>query len=126
MNINIPDLGIIDDSSGFKELSATTDGRFVSGEGGVEAVATTGDGKVEFVAFGNHTLAFVNSALGYGAYYPLYPVKRDRKIKAVLMDLDGTSVKSEEFWIWIIEKTTASMLNDANFRLEQSDMPFVS
>ncbi len=126
MNINIPDLGIIDDRSGFKALSATTDGRFTVGEGGVENIVCTGDGKVEFVAFEKQTLAFVNSVLGYGAYYPLYPVKRDRKIKAVLMDLDGTSVRSEEFWIWIIEKTTASMLNDEGFRLEESDMPFVS
>ena len=88
------------------ELEATSDGSFTSGKDGVNAIVATGDGKVEFVAFENRTLAFVNSALGYGAYYPLYPVKRDSKIKAVLMDLDGTSVKSEEFWIWIIEKTT--------------------
>ena len=126
MNIKIPDLGIIDDSSGFKELSATTDGRFATDDGGVKAIVATGDGKVEFVAFEKHTLAYVNSALGYGAYYPLHPVRRDSKIKAVLMDLDGTSVRSEEFWIWIIEKTTASMLNDENFRLEKSDIPFVS
>ena len=35
MNFNIPDLGIIDDSSGFRILSATTDGRFISGKEGV-------------------------------------------------------------------------------------------
>ncbi|MDY3031055.1 MAG: HAD family phosphatase [Clostridia bacterium] len=126
MRINIPDLGIITEESGFMELEATSDGRFTSGKDGVNAIVATGDGKVEFVAFENRTLAFVNSALGYGAYYPLYPVKRDSKIKAVLMDLDGTSVKSEEFWIWIIEKTTASMLGDDSFTLEESDMPYVS
>ena len=42
------------------------------------------------------------------------------------MDLDGTSVRSEEFWIWIIEKTTASMLDDESFKIEDSDIPFVS
>ena len=126
MNINIPDLGIIDESSGFKELAATTDSRFTAGEGGVKNIVCTGDGKVEFVAFENQTLAYVNSALGYGAYYPLHAVKRNSKIKAVLMDLDGTSVRSEEFWIWIIEKTTASMLGDDSFNLEESDIPFVS
>lgn len=41
------------------ELDATSDGRFTSGKGGVNAIAATGDGKVEFVAFENHTLAFV-------------------------------------------------------------------
>ena len=111
MNFNIPDLGIIDDSSGFRILSATTDGRFISGKEGVKHILCTGDGKVEFVAFENQTLAYVN---------------RIGKIKAVLMDLDGTSVRSEEFWIWIIEKTTASMLDDESFKIEDSDIPFVS
>ena len=119
MNFNIPDLGIIDGSSGFRNLPSTTDGRFTSGEDGVKHIVCTGDGKVEFVAFENQTL-------GYGAYYPLHPVNRNGKIKAVLMDLDGTSVRSEEFWIWIIEKTTASMLDDESFKLEESDIPFVS
>ena len=116
MNFNIPDLGIIDDSSGFRILSATTDGRFISGKEGVKHILCTGDGKVEFVAFENQTLAYVNSVLGYGAYYPLHSVNRKGKIKAVLMDLDGTSVRSEEFWIWIIE----------SFKIEDSDIPFVS
>ena len=93
MNFNIPDLGIIDGSSGFRNLPSTTDGRFTSGEDGVKHIVCTGDGKVEFVAFENQTLAYVNSALGYGAYYPLHPVNRNGKIKAVLMDLDGTSVR---------------------------------
>ena len=126
MNFNIPDLGIIDDSTGFLILSATTDGRFISGKEGVKHILCTGDGKVEFVAFENQTLAYVNSVLGYGAYYPLHSVNRKGKIKAVLMDLDGTSVRSEEFWIWIIEKTTASMLDDESFKIEDSDIPFVS
>ena len=92
----------------------------------VKHILCTGDGKVEFVAFENQTLAYVNSVLGYGAYYPLHSVNRKGKIKAVLMDLDGTSVRSEEFWIWIIEKTTASMLDDESFKIEDSDIPFVS
>ena len=131
MNFNIPDLGIIDGSSGFRNLPSTTDGRFTSGEDGaitifgatntLPEIGVTLNGQKErvvnlnspqhrmhdeFVAFENQTLAYVNSALGYGAYYPLHPVNRNGKIKAVLMDLDGTSVRSEEFWIWIIEKTT--------------------
>jgi beta-phosphoglucomutase-like phosphatase (HAD superfamily) len=42
------------------------------------------------------------------------------------MDLDGTSVKSEEFWIWIIQKTTASLLENSEFELEEADLPYVS
>lgn len=126
MDFNLPDIGIIDDSSGFIEINKTSDGRFKKGENGVNFILSTGDGKVEFVAFDCHTLAFVNSALGYGAYYPVYPVSMKKPIKAVLMDLDGTSVKSEEFWIWIIEKTAASLLEDESFKLDESDIPFVS
>jgi beta-phosphoglucomutase-like phosphatase (HAD superfamily) len=42
------------------------------------------------------------------------------------MDLDGTSVRSEEFWIWIIQLTTASLLGKPKFELEEADLPFVS
>ncbi len=47
-------------------------------------------------------------------------------IKYVLMDLDGTSVESEEFWISLIEKTVQVLLEDTAFRLTQEDIPFVS
>ena len=86
----------------------------------------TGDRRVEFIAFAERTLAYVHSALGYPAYYPLHPVAMQRPIQAVLMDLDGTSVRSEEFWIWIIEQTTASLLGQPKFALEDADLPFVS
>ena len=39
------------------------------------------------------------------------------------MDLDGTSVRSEEFWIWIIQLTTASLLGNPRFELEEADLP---
>lgn len=42
------------------------------------------------------------------------------------MDLDGTSVRSEDFWIWIIQRTTASLLGNPRFELEEADLPFVS
>lgn len=126
MSFELPDIGTIEEGSGFYELERTSDGRFENGKDGVKTILSTGDGKVEFVAFECHTLAYVNSALGYGAYYPVYPVGIKNPVKAVLMDLDGTSVKSEEFWIWIIEKTTASLLGDDSFKLDSSDIPFVS
>jgi beta-phosphoglucomutase-like phosphatase (HAD superfamily) len=64
--------------------------------------------------------------MGYPAYYPIYNTKIEQPVRAVLMDLDGTSVKSENFWIWIIEKTTASLIGNPKFELEQADLPFVS
>ncbi len=66
MNFNIPDLGIIDDSSGFAFSPPHYRRKvYLSGKEGVKHILCTGDGKVEFVAFENQTLAYVNSVLGY-------------------------------------------------------------
>lgn len=126
MTFHIPDLGIFDENSGLKSLDNCSDGNYKVGENGVEGIYATGDGKVEFICWADHTLAYVLSALGYPAYYPVKPVKPEGPIKAVLMDLDGTSVRSESFWIWIIEQTTASLLGDPEFKLSKEDEPFVS
>lgn len=123
---DIPALGPLAMEDGFKPLDRTTDGCFAVGEDGVASITATGDGKVEFIAFATHTLALVNSAMGQSAYYPVAPVSLEKPVQAVLMDLDGTSVKSEEFWIWIIQKTTASLLDRPGFELEEADLPFVS
>jgi beta-phosphoglucomutase len=112
--------------AGLTPARATTDGRFKVGEDGVRSVACTGDGKVEFVDFAGHSLACVRSSLGYSAYYPVHPVSIEKPIEAVLMDLDGTSVHSERFWIWMIELTTASLLGNPGFKLEEADLPYVS
>ena len=122
----IPDLGPVGADSGFHLLTQTEDGRFIAGQNGVEFVVATGDGKVEFVSFGTHTLACVKSAIAYPVYYPVAPVQTEYPLSAVLMDLDGTTVRSEDFWIWIIQMSTASMLGDPNFELEEADLSFVS
>lgn len=122
--IRIPDLGEFD--RGLVPLEATSDDLFRAGRNGVGTVAATADRKVEFVAFEDRSLAHVTSALGYPAYYPVQPVRVEPPIEAVLMDLDGTSVRSEHFWVWIIEQTTASLLGNPRFALDASDLPFVS
>jgi beta-phosphoglucomutase len=124
--IVIPHLGDFPPDSGLVSIDITDDGRFRRGRDGVVSVTATGDGKVEFVAFRDHTLAHVRSALGYGAYYPIHPVSLEKPVRAVLMDLDGTSVHSEGFWIWIIERTTAGLLDNPGFELEPADLPYVS
>lgn len=124
--VYIPNIGEISTKSGFRLLEKTSNGAFLVGQNGVNAIAATGDGKVEFICFDDKSLAFVNSGMGYPAYYPVHQVEMQKPIKAVLMDLDGTSVRSEEFWIWIIEKTTASLLENPKFQLEEADIPFVS
>lgn len=101
--ISLPGLGNLPINTDLHLLHSTSDSKFTTGQNGVRTIIATGDGKVEFVAFEEHTLAFVGSALGYPAYYPVHPVKMEKPLTAVLMDLDGTSVRSEEFWVWIIQ-----------------------
>lgn len=122
----LPGLGRITPGSGLYLLDRCSDGCFEKGKGDVSHILTTGDGKVEFICFEEKTLAYVKSNMGYPAYYPVLPVKLEKPVKAVLMDLDGTTVRSEEFWIWIIEKTSQSLLDNPRFELEEADLPFVS
>ncbi|HUW15172.1 MAG TPA: HAD family phosphatase [Anaerolineae bacterium] len=124
--VTIPNLGSFDDDSGLVPLARCSDGLFEPGRDGVLSITATGDRKVEFVAFQDHTLAYVTSAMGYPAYYPLHPVSLETPVTAVLMDLDGTSVRSEGFWIWIIQQTVAGLLGDPGFELQDEDLPFVS
>ena len=126
LNAIIPDLGRIPVNSGFIEMERCSDGVFYAGRDGVISILATGDRKVEFIVFADHTLAYVNSSMGYPAYYPVYPISMEKPIQAVLMDLDGTSVRSEDFWIWIIQQSTASLLDNPKFELEESDLPHVS
>lgn len=125
-NIYIPSIGEVAEDSGFIFIDINSDSRFKVGINGVNAIVATGDRKVEFIAFDNHTLAYVASSMGYGAYYPIPSSELQKPVKAVLMDLDGTSVRSEEFWIWIIQLSLASLLDNSKFELEDSDLPHVS
>lgn len=124
--LELPGLGRIAPDGGMVALDAASDGVHRVGVDGVVRVLATGDRKVEFIAWARHTLALVRSQLGYPAYYPVHPVEIRRPLKAVLMDLDGTSVHSESFWMWMIELTLASVRRDPSFKLAPDDTPFVS
>jgi beta-phosphoglucomutase-like phosphatase (HAD superfamily) len=110
----------------FIRLNNTSDQKFKPGLNGVKTILGTKDGKAEFLFFKQNVFAVINSALGYPAYYPLYPAEFERPPEAVLMDLDGTSVRSENFWIWIIQLSIASLLENDKFELVDEDIPFVS
>jgi len=124
--IKIPGLGRIETNSGMLRMEQSSDGRHRVGKNGVRQIVVTGDRKVEFIAFEDYSLAYVVSAMDYPAYYPVYPVTIKKPVKAVLMDLDGTSVRSEEFWVWIIQLSIASLLDNPKFELEDADIPYVS
>lgn len=114
------------DFAGLVKIDRCSDGFYRSNKDGVTDIYATGDGKVEFICFKDKTIAYVRSAMGYPAYYPVHEVKVEAPIKAVLMDLDGTTVRSETFWIWIIQQATASLLDNPRFELEEADLPYVS
>jgi beta-phosphoglucomutase-like phosphatase (HAD superfamily) len=115
-----------EDKSGLVQRTEGGEGRYRAGECGVRAIWATADDKVEFIEHDDRTEAFVRSKMGYPAIYPLEPARLVRPVHAVLMDLDGTSVRSEHFWMWIIERTTAALLGDSAFSLAVEDEPFVS
>jgi beta-phosphoglucomutase len=122
----IPGIGPLSPGDGMRALPRCSDGVTHAGRDGVTHIVATGDGKVEFILYPGRAVAFVQSAMGYPAYYPVRPLAVERPVEAVLMDLDGTTVRSEEFWIWIIQQTTASLLDRSDFELEDADLPYVS
>lgn len=115
------------DDRGMIELDQDSGKLFFRGRQGVSRILTPKDRKVEFIFFeSGQVLARVNSASGTPAYYPFPSAAIERPIQAVLMDLDGTSVRSESFWIWIIERSIASLMGEPSFKLESEDFPHVS
>ena len=99
---------------------------FETGKDGVKKILTPDDRKIDIIEFDDKTLCYVKSELGYPAIYPLRETRFEPKAEAILMDLDGTSVHSEEFWMWVIEKTTARLLGKNSFTKEEEDIPFIS
>lgn len=99
---------------------------FETGKDGVKKILTPDDRKIDIIEFDDKTLCYVKSELGYPAIYPLRETRFEPKAEAILMDLDGTSVHSEEFWMWVIEKTTARLLGKTSFTKEEEDIPFIS
>lgn len=107
-------------------LLMTEDGSFMVGKEGVKEILTPLDRKVEFIVFKSKTLCNVKSALGYPAIYQVPEASYEGPASAILMDLDGTSVRSETFWVWIIEQSIAKLMKNPHFSLQSEDEPFVS
>lgn len=114
------------EKTGLKLCTSGGDGLFFAGKEGVENIYSTSCKKLEFIEYASKTTAYVPSAMGYPAMYPLKPVSYNGGCKAVLMDLDGTSVRSEEFWMYIIQRTIAGLMGKNNFSLSGEDTPFIS
>lgn len=99
---------------------------FEVGKEGVRRILTPDDNKIDILEFEDKKLCYVKSGMGYPAIYPLHETRFEPKAEAILMDLDGTSVHSESFWMWVIERTTARLLGNDKFKVESEDEPFIS
>lgn len=108
------------------EVESAANGVYAVGKDGVRAIYSPRDRKADFIVYQDRIDCYVRSALGYPAVYPLREPAFCPPAKAVLMDLDGTSVHSEAFWVWIIQQTVCKILNNPRFSLEDADLPFVS
>lgn len=126
--MEIPGIGPVTDTLCLDFIPLTTGGggRFCVGKDGVKAIYTPLDRVSELIVYEDKTLVYINSKMGYPAIYPLEQARFEGPARAVLMDLDGTSVHSEHFWIWVIEQTTARLLGKPGFELEPADEPHVS
>lgn len=92
----------------------------------MKKIWTPNDGKINLLEDNGKQYIEVKSSLGYPAIYPLNDTRFETKAEAVLMDLDGTQVHSEGFWMWIIERTIACVLRRNDFKYEKEDVPFIS
>ena len=86
----VPGTGRIGPGDGMRRIEVGGDGRFHTGRDGVRAVCLTGDEKVEFIAYADHTLAYVRSAVGHPAIYPLQPAGVEKPVQAVRPRQAGT------------------------------------
>lgn len=124
MELTLQGLGEIESEDFLEEKSSG--GVFYAGREGVKRVLSTYDKKVDFIQFEDKTLAHVHSSMGYPAIYSVNRPAYAGGALAVLMDLDGTSVHSEDFWVWIIQRTLAELMRNPHFELQEKDIPFVS
>jgi len=110
----------------FAENSKTSNGIFTPGVAGVEKLYRSNDNKIEMICYSDKTLCGIYSTFSHPAIYPWITPKFEGPAKAVLMDLDGTSVHSEEFWMWIIEQVIKKITDKNHFEFENTDEPYIS
>jgi beta-phosphoglucomutase len=111
---------------GLRELMQSKGGLFTVGTGGVQRILATANGSTEFIMFDERTLVGIVSSLGPTTFYPLPDINYERPPAAVLMDLDGTTVQSEQFWIWIMQCTVGELIKRPHFEFEEADHAHVS
>lgn len=111
----------------FSIVMETCDGFFCAGQNGISYILQSKDKKIYIIVFDTQKkMMGILIRNSYVSYYPLQNVAIERPIKAVLMDLDGTTLYSEEFWVHVIEETIRLTSHDSAFSVSEVDIPFVS
>ena len=111
----------------FISVTKTSDGMFRTDQTDIAKILQSKDKKLSIIIFADgRYLGGINTRGSYITYYPLYESQIEYPIKAVLMDLDGTTLYSEEFWIRVIENTMQKVMRNTAFHFEDADLPFIS
>jgi beta-phosphoglucomutase-like phosphatase (HAD superfamily) len=128
MTVYLPGIGAAELGRAGGLVLRPVSGPFMAGLDGVVTIAGLDDGSVDFIAYDEGTLAAIHGPPAPTALYSVPPVEPPAldSLKAVFMDLDGTTVLSEPFWIGLIEETLREIMADRRFALEECDLPFLS
>lgn len=81
--------------------------------------------KVGFFEMDGSLYGRVNTS-GVEACYKVSEVQFKPRAEAVMMDLDGTTLDSEPFWVYMIELTMRELMGNPRFSFEDADIPYVS
>ncbi len=105
-------------------------GTLREGCGGVGRMAVNRAGEFLFIGHRQQTEVVLNGKSGLFPSFALPATRMERPLKAVLLDLDGTCVKSEHFWIMTILETVNTVRKEAGLRplacFQPGEAPFVS
>lgn len=111
----------------FSSVSVTCDGFFHIHKNCVTKILQSKDRKIYLIMFDDRQMLIgVNTQDSFVSYYPIQKSNIEYPIKAVLMDLDGTTLYSEIFWIHVIEETIRFLTNNKDFSAKEEDIPFIS
>jgi len=130
----IPGIGVIEDTTAIVPLKSCLipgQGHLEVGRDGVTALARNRGGEFVFISRGDQTEVMLCSNMGVNPpRFALVPVTLRAPLQAVLLDLDGTCVKSEPLWIAVILQVTNEMRRREHLPALESfqpeDMPHVS
>lgn len=105
-------------------------GKLCTGENGISFLAINKAHEFIFIGHGGEMEVVINSKAGIYPGFAILPTQIESPLEGVLLDLDGTCVKSEAFWIQTILETTNRMRNryglPAIDQFTQEELPHVS